>query len=200
MLRAWFHLGSVITLRLIMVLSALLVTRATDGDCWRAMPCGEIEFILADSTNESASVLYPQCFFANGTIISDSSYAPVKSVFGDNVAQVRSSLTTTFGMAGWLALFIHAIGVEIYLRLTPRECEQLRMISYQRQLAIMAQKPIRNETTSAFRSCNAQEPKANAHWPTIRSCSSSLSDPDVELVATQTSDLLSREYSVLLSP
>jgi hypothetical protein len=35
----------------------------------------------------------------------------------------------------WLALVLHIIGVEIYLRLTPREAERLRQISYEKQLA-----------------------------------------------------------------
>lgn len=37
-------------------------------------------------------------------------------------------------MALWLALAIHAIGVEIYLHLTPKEAQRLRQVSYQRQL------------------------------------------------------------------
>ena len=37
-------------------------------------------------------------------------------------------------MAGFLALIVHAVGVELYLRLTPRESERLRMVSYERQL------------------------------------------------------------------
>lgn len=37
-------------------------------------------------------------------------------------------------MSGVLALFLHAVCVEIYLRLTPRESERLRQVSYERQL------------------------------------------------------------------
>ena len=40
----------------------------------------------------------------------------------------------TFGMSLWIALVIHAIGVEVYLRLTPAESERLRVVSYERQL------------------------------------------------------------------
>ena len=39
-----------------------------------------------------------------------------------------------FGVAGILALILHAIGVEIYLKLTPRENERLRIASYHKQL------------------------------------------------------------------
>ena len=33
-----------------------------------------------------------------------------------------------------MALFLHTVGVEIYLKLTPRESECLRRISYEEQL------------------------------------------------------------------
>ena len=34
----------------------------------------------------------------------------------------------------WLGVFLHTIGAEIYLNLTPAESERLRMVSYERQL------------------------------------------------------------------
>lgn len=40
----------------------------------------------------------------------------------------------SFGMALWVALWLHAVGIEVYLHLTPREAERLRKVSYQRQL------------------------------------------------------------------
>lgn len=50
---------------------------------------------------------------------------------GENVGV---ALGMGFGMALWLALFLHAVGVEVYLNLTPRESQRLRMVSYERQL------------------------------------------------------------------
>jgi hypothetical protein len=66
---------------------------------------------------------------------------------------VRAALNISFGAALWLALFIHAVGIEIYvrqaplvslcciannpvlqIRLTPAESERLRNVSYQRQV------------------------------------------------------------------
>lgn len=41
----------------------------------------------------------------------------------------------------WLAIFMHAAGVEIYLNLTPREYNRLREISYQKQLEAGFRKP-----------------------------------------------------------
>ena len=34
----------------------------------------------------------------------------------------------------WLALFLHVVGVELYLNLTPAESARLRMVSYEKQL------------------------------------------------------------------
>lgn len=59
-------------------------------------------------------------------------FAPVSGT-GSGVT-VGAALETNFGAAGLLALVLHAIGVEIYLRLTPREGERLRQVSYERQL------------------------------------------------------------------
>lgn len=50
------------------------------------------------------------------------------------VEQAAASLQTSFGMAGWLAFWLQAVGIEIYLRLTPAEGERLRKISFERQL------------------------------------------------------------------
>lgn len=48
--------------------------------------------------------------------------------------QIGASLDMSFGMAMWLAIFLHLVGIEIYLALTPRENERLRQVSYERQL------------------------------------------------------------------
>jgi len=51
-----------------------------------------------------------------------------------NVAEVAAALSLPFGVSCWLALAIHAIGIEFYLHLTPAEGERLRKVSYERQL------------------------------------------------------------------
>ena len=42
----------------------------------------------------------------------------VKADFGGSVEQLMSAMNITFGMAGWLALGLHAIGVEVYVSLS----------------------------------------------------------------------------------
>ena len=65
MLRTWFYAGSIITLRLIMIISALIIS--SQGDYYRAMPCSEIAF-LQDS-REAFEANFPQCSAINGTTV-----------------------------------------------------------------------------------------------------------------------------------
>lgn len=127
MIRTWFYAGSIITLRIIMILSSLIATKT--GGYYRAMPCDEIKFILDDQSQFESS--YPQCFAVNGTI---DGWIALPASFDKDGARIGNSLGMCFGTSGWLAFFMHAVGVEIYLRLTPRENERLRTVSYQRQL------------------------------------------------------------------
>ena len=54
--------------------------------------------------------------------------------FSAGIAEnLGASIRLNFGMALWLALFLHLVGVEIYLNLTPREADRLREVSYKRQ-------------------------------------------------------------------
>ena len=130
MLRTWFYAGSIITLRIIMIISVIIISHA--GDYYQAMSCDEIAFIFADKGKQGLEADYPQCFMANGT---NHGWVAVNAkLIGSNVPQKAGAFNVTFATAGWLALFMHAVGVEIYLRLTPRESHRLRAVSYQRQL------------------------------------------------------------------
>ncbi|PVH72991.1 hypothetical protein DL98DRAFT_432153 [Cadophora sp. DSE1049] len=133
MLRAWFYFGVIITTRIIMIIAAMIISTQNTYSATR--PCGEIAYILSGSSdlnNQPASFTqkYPQC--VNG---SDKMPVAVKASMTDGDGEnVGVALGMGFGMALWLALFLHAVGVEIYLNLTPRESQRLRMVSYERQL------------------------------------------------------------------
>ncbi|KAM0799188.1 hypothetical protein BDR22DRAFT_881406 [Usnea florida] len=130
MLRTWFYACSIITLRIIMIISVIIISQT--GGYYHAMQCDEIAFIYADKAQEGFRVDYPQCFTTNGT--TDGWVAVSAKLLGSNVPRKGSAFDVTFGTAGWIALVMHAVGVEIYLRLTPRENNRLRVVSYQRQL------------------------------------------------------------------
>ena len=125
MLRAMFYLGTIITTRIIMILSALIISSI--GSYYQIQTCGQVSFI--HESIQKANELYPECINAteNTNII-------VHAQFGSQAEQIGASLGLGFGMSIWLSLLLHAVGVEIYLNLTPREAERLRRVSYERQL------------------------------------------------------------------
>ncbi|KZL72048.1 hypothetical protein CI238_00838 [Colletotrichum incanum] len=134
MLRAWFYAGAIVTIRPIMMIAALIVSR--QGGYYVTIPCAVIEFMMGQANAANAtSSLFEDCIpYASGE--NPNQQAVVEANFFDKStpAGPTASLHVSFGMAGWLAGAIHAIGVEVYLRLTPGESERLRKLSCQKQL------------------------------------------------------------------
>ncbi|QDS67858.1 hypothetical protein FKW77_007636 [Venturia effusa] len=130
MLRAWFYLASIISERIIGLAVHAIISRI--GSYWFAMRCSKVVSIMATYgiPSQAARGLYPVCVpFLNGQ---GDPYAVVQAREG-RPEQIAALLNVSFGMTLWLALAIHAIGIEIYIRLTPRENERLRQVSYERQ-------------------------------------------------------------------
>ncbi len=128
MLRAMFYLGSIITLRIILNISALIITMLKSYNV--AMSCDEITFIYGSSN--PVKHFYPQCSSSNSTV--DDLVVVHASSGSGRPEQIAASLDMSFGMALWLAMFMHLVGVEAYLALTPRESNRLRQVSYDRQM------------------------------------------------------------------
>ena len=127
MLRCWFYAGSIITLRLIMIISANIITAI--GSYQIAMPCKQIAY----AAGPYVAATYAGCSAA-GANSTDAGYAVVHAGFGADAVQTAASFHLTFGMSAWCAIVLHAVGVEVYLALTPAESERLRRVSYERQL------------------------------------------------------------------
>ena len=74
------------------------------------MPCDVVEF-LNSSTGQISGPL-PGC-------TSPDAWTAVRANINDSTSPLgpAASLRAGFGMAGWLALALHAIGVEIYVSL-----------------------------------------------------------------------------------
>lgn len=133
MLRTMVYLGVIITTRIIMILAAQ-ITSAIDS-YYVPMTCGEVLYIQGKQYVLSE---YPSCSTAvvhgNRSVL-DSNHVAVKASLGPDMAQTTASLRLGFGMALWMAIFLHVICVEIYLGLTPKEAQRLRLVSYRKQLA-----------------------------------------------------------------
>ncbi|KAF9774269.1 hypothetical protein IL306_007760 [Fusarium sp. DS 682] len=123
MLRAWFYAGSIITVRIIMITSALVMSK--NPSFRLPMQCAKVASFY-DNT-ESLIAKYPTCDDLNAWVAVQGDMA------GDGAENIASALSISFSMAVWLGLAIHAIGIEVYLHLTPAETERLRKISFQRQ-------------------------------------------------------------------
>jgi hypothetical protein len=102
--------GAIITARFIMIIAALIISK---DDYFVAWPCAKIETTLDEGSLLLSS--YPACAaYVNGT--NPQEFALVKaSMDGPGGGNAGAALNVTFGMALWLAVAIHAIGVEVYV-------------------------------------------------------------------------------------
>jgi hypothetical protein len=97
-----------------MILATMIIS--STGQYYAVWPCAKIE-----STLPSPSLLlkmYPACEpYANGSNLDE--VAAVKAnLDGETGVNAGASLNVSFGMALWLSVVIHAIGVEIYVSTT----------------------------------------------------------------------------------
>jgi hypothetical protein len=126
-LRAMFYVGTIITARVIQLIAALIITRIKDY--YQIQTCGEVASDYETIPPPRIAAMYHQCLNATaGTNI------VVNATFSGRPEQVGASLGVGFGMALWMAILLHIVGVEIYLNLTPVEGHRLRNVSYERQL------------------------------------------------------------------
>ena len=146
MLRAWFWISSIISLRIIMIIMASIISAPSyraGNALYANFPCPQLMWTLAQYNSTLAALspdqqtaflgdMYPTCRGAAANDIM--AVAPVVADMNNSAENVAAAFHLTFGTAGILALILHAVGVEIYLRLTPRETERLRQVSYQKQL------------------------------------------------------------------
>jgi hypothetical protein len=93
-----------------MILAAVIISQDDYNVVW---PCAKIESTLPNRSLLLSS--YPDCAaYVDGT--NRDKVAVVKAnIGGAGAANAGAALNTAFGMALWLAVVIHAIGVEVYV-------------------------------------------------------------------------------------
>ncbi|KIW91233.1 uncharacterized protein Z519_08129 [Cladophialophora bantiana CBS 173.52] len=157
MLRTMFYLGAIITTRIIMVVAALIASKTESYNV--IMTCGELRSMHDLSY---LAEMYPGCVVGS-SILEDELKIIHADFFRGIKEQIAASLRITFGMALWLAFFLHAVGIEAYLALTPREAQRLRMVSYEKQLkAGMSVPGSAGLVVENFGDADAWEPTARA--------------------------------------
>ena len=131
-LRTMFYMGTVITARPIFLISAVIVSAVREyRNVW---PCEVIDWTWKSYGADNYLEAYPQC--ANQSGPNAGFVLVLANIFSrDDAAEVGAGFQVPVGAVFWIALVLHAVGVEIYLALTPREATKLRMESYRRQLA-----------------------------------------------------------------
>ena len=102
-------MGSIITLRFILISAINIFSRI--GSYYIALP----RFKTASMMGEQGTLrFHPDCIaYFNGT--NPSQHSAARANFSGSIDEVAGSLELSFGMALWLALALHAIGVEIYV-------------------------------------------------------------------------------------
>ncbi|RVD89590.1 uncharacterized protein DFL_000592 [Arthrobotrys flagrans] len=137
MIRAWSYLGVIITMRFVMLIAATIINQM--GSYWMGVSCKELEFGFINGNNTFAAELafrdrYPACIDLRGTLLPDR-YIAIQGLADGRVEEVSVGYKLGFGMAVWVCLVLHAVLAEVYLALTSRETERLRMVSYEKQKA-----------------------------------------------------------------
>jgi hypothetical protein len=102
--------SSIITLRIIMIIAAQILSAA--GDFYAVQNCSKLLDVIGDAATLVEQ--YPSC----SSLIDSNNLKAVAAVnanFGGSAVELMSAMNLSFGMAGWLATSLHAIGVEVYV-------------------------------------------------------------------------------------
>jgi hypothetical protein len=93
-----------------MIISAQIISAA--GDFWSVQKCAKLLDVIGDA--QTLVEQYPSC----SSLINDGNVRAIAAVnanFGGSAVELMSAMNVSFGMAGWLATSLHAIGVEVYV-------------------------------------------------------------------------------------
>jgi hypothetical protein len=102
--------STIVTIRLIMFASAAIISGFTSLST--TYPCAQINFTLGE---EGTLKYYPECIvYYNGTDL-EQRVVVTPNFDSQNPIEIAAALGVSFGTAGWLALWIHAILVEVYV-------------------------------------------------------------------------------------
>lgn len=129
MLRAWFVACMIITQRIIQLIAYKILSKI--GDYYIPMECQTIDFITSHFGPSQASA-YAAC---REDPVHGVAAVLANFYAGRRVAEIGAMVNITFGPSGIVAFFLHAVGIEMYLHLTPAEHDRLKQVSYEKQVA-----------------------------------------------------------------
>jgi len=94
-----------------MGISAAIIS--DQGGYFTTRPCGQIDDAL-NGNRTTVLKAYPDCAAYYSSEVPDRQVI-VQADLSGNRAETAAALGLNFGAAGWLALALHAIGIEIYV-------------------------------------------------------------------------------------
>lgn len=94
-----------------MIASAAIISN--QGNFFDVRSCAQIDYVFYHFANYTVA-FYPACAaYYSGENLNQ--HVVVEANMDGDPAQVGAALGVTFGMSFWLALTLHAVGVEIYV-------------------------------------------------------------------------------------
>ncbi|CUA78413.1 hypothetical protein RSOLAG22IIIB_07066 [Rhizoctonia solani] len=128
MIRAWFYNGALVTTKITALLSAQVITAInTYYSLWS---CSEVGYVL--ESNDTLTQAFPECATPRALSNPNSVYVPVHASWKEGPLGEGSAIRASYGMALWIAMILHTVGIEIYLRMTLSESKKLRELSERR--------------------------------------------------------------------
>ncbi|PVF95666.1 hypothetical protein CPB86DRAFT_787791 [Serendipita vermifera] len=119
MLRWMAYLTSIVTARLFLVISGLIVSQTKSYTVWT---CEELNFTLQHEASNGSLSAFPECIINP----SASHLVIVPADMNDAPLGVASAFRSGFGAAMWLSLALHAFLVEAYLSYSSTESKATR--------------------------------------------------------------------------
>ena len=107
------QMASIITLRIIMIISANIISALQSY--WDIWPCAKLNWVYQNDRNATLT-RYPSCNgFYDGSV--PGKLVLVHADFNSDFTEEQgAAMGLSFGLAGWIAIFLHGVGVEIYVR------------------------------------------------------------------------------------
>lgn len=128
MLRAWFYNGAFVTTRVTALLSAQVITAI--NSYYAIWQCAEIGYVL--KTPQALAQAFPQCGTPDALANPNAIHTAVHASWKEGPLGRASASRASFGMALWVAMILHCLGIEFYLRATMDESKRLRELSERR--------------------------------------------------------------------
>ena len=100
---------------------------------YSTFPCAVIDYMFGHNETLVMTVHPPCTSFYSGQDANQHILVHADTTSG-RPDELVAAYNATFGSGSWLALAIHCIMVEVYIRLTSAESERLRRVSHLRQL------------------------------------------------------------------